>query len=411
MDELASPARRAAVQVLFRTRRFDAWTAQTLRSVGDKMSLSEKDRALCGRLCRSVLQNAAYCDFLMAPFLRGKKIEPVLRDILRLGVCQLFFFDKIPARAVVNESVLLAKEFLPKTAGLVNAVLRKAGEMKNNPPAIPDAGTSKELSIRYSFPEWMCERLVQRHGYSFARDYLAACNSEPPLRITENPLRTGRPIRNMEMMREGAVEDFPGFDEGVFFVQDLAPYLSVQAADPQPGQRVLDACAAPGGKSFAAAMRMNNLGSVYSCDINGKKLSFIDEGAARLGLDIIETLPMDASKPYERFNNSFDLVMADVPCSGFGVIRRRPEIRYKKEEDIARLPEIQLSILKGLSDCVRPGGVLHYSTCTVWEEENHAVIQAFLAQDSRFSLAEERSFWPHLDGTDGFYYCKMIRHD
>ena len=206
------------------------------------------------------------------------------------------------------------------------------------------------------------------------------------------------------------MERLPGFAEGEFFVQDAAAARSVLAAAPRPGWRVLDGCAAPGGKSFLSAMLMENSGSILSCDLHEKKLRLIEEGAARLGIGIIETLPMNGERPYERLWESFDLVMADVPCSGLGVIRRKPEIRYKDPRELAALPEKQLAILEGLSRCVRDGGVLHYSTCTILSEENEGVADAFLRKHRDYTKEDERTFWPQQDGTDGFYYCRMRKN-
>ena len=184
--------------------------------------------------------------------------------------------------------------------------------------------------------------------------------------------------------------------------------------------RVLDACSAPGGKSFASAIRMQNTGSILSCDIHEKKLRLVREGAARLGIDIIETQAADARKLDESFNGAFDLVIADVPCSGIGVIGKKPEIRWKKEQEIQGLPEIQLSILRRLSDCVKPGGTLLYSTCTVLKAENEELVEQFLREREDYALEAFRlgdkfidngmhCFWPNIDGTDGFFAAKLKR--
>ncbi|MBQ2895707.1 MAG: 16S rRNA (cytosine(967)-C(5))-methyltransferase RsmB, partial [Oscillospiraceae bacterium] len=327
-----------------------------------------------------------------------------------LGVCQLLFLDRIPASAAVNEAVSLCRRISPKAAGLVNAVLRRVAEHRDALPAISGEGTAAYLSLRHSHPLWLCEQLVAEHGYDFAAAFLAANNEEALLTVTMNPLRGAERVESVTLAGGGAVQSREGFAEGRFFVQDGAAHASVLHADPRPGMRVLDGCAAPGGKSFLSAILMENRGRIIACDLHEKKLRLIDEGAQRLGIDIIETVPMDGSKPYERFYESFDLVIADVPCSGLGVIRKKPEIRYKEREELARLPEIQLGILCGLSRCVKPGGTLHYSTCTILTEENGGVVEAFLKEHPDFEREEEKTFWPHLDGTDGFYFCRMRRH-
>jgi len=208
----------------------------------------------------------------------------------------------------------------------------------------------------------------------------------------------------------GSLEQLDAFREGLFYVQDPAARMAAMAADLKPGMRVLDCCSAPGGKSFASAIAMENRGEIISCDLHEKKLGRIRENAERLGFSIIHTQAMDGSQPYEEFRKSFDLVIADVPCSGLGVIRKKPEIRYKPQADIQRLPEVQLRILRGLSSCVKAGGILLYSTCTILREENEAVVEAFLQEGHPFTVEEMRTLWPHKNGTDGFFICRM-RHN
>lgn len=412
MSETVSPAREAALYVLGRCRRFDAWSPQTMQAAFERYQLSERDTALCTRLCRAVLQNAAFCDYYIGLYCSQgvKRLQPQVLDVLRLGACQLLFMDRIPVSAAVNEAVSLCRRTSPKAAGLVNAVLRRLAENRTSLPAIPGEGGAEWLSVRYSHPLWLCEKLLEEHGYDFAKAFLAANNEEAPLHVTMNPLRGAERLENRELSGSGAIQSRDGFAEGRFFVQDAAAYTSAVKAGARPGMRVLDGCAAPGGKSFVSAILMENRGEIISCDLHEKKLALIDEGAERLGIDIITTLPMDGSKPYERLKESFDLVIADVPCSGLGVIRRKCEIRYKEKAELQRLPEIQLGILRGLSRCVKPGGILHYSTCTILPEENSGVVENFLQENPNYEREEEKTFWPHLDGTDGFYFCRMRRH-
>ncbi|MBE6969610.1 MAG: 16S rRNA (cytosine(967)-C(5))-methyltransferase RsmB [Ruminococcaceae bacterium] len=412
MSDTVSPAREAALYVLGRCRRFDAWSPQTLQAAFERFKLSERDSALCTRLCRGVLQNASFCDYYIGLYCSQgvKRLQPQVLDVLRLGACQLLFMDRIPVSAAVNEAVSLCRRTSPKAVGLVNAVLRRIAENRGALPEIPGEGTPEWLSTRYSHPLWLCEKLLREHGYDFTKAFLAANNEEAPLSVTMNPLRGAERLENVELVGSGAVQNREGFAEGRFFVQDGAAFTSAVKAGAKPGMRVLDGCAAPGGKSFVSAVLMENRGEIISCDLHEKKLTLIEEGAERLGIDIIKTLPMDGSKPYERLRESFDLVIADVPCSGLGVIRRKSEIRYKEEGELRRLPEIQLNILRGLSRCVKPGGVLHYSTCTILSEENDGVVEAFLKENPDFEREEEKTFWPHLEGTDGFYFCRMRRH-
>jgi len=425
-----SSAREAAYYVLSRCRRFDAWSQQTLDAARDRFSLDERDAALCARACLSVLQNAALCDFYIDCYssIGAAKLEPQTRDILRLGICQLLFMDRIPASAAVSQSVELAKRHARRAAGFVNAVLRRVAENRDDLPPIPEEGSPRELSIRYSHPLWLCEKLVFEQGYSFAREFLAANNLQPLLTLSVNLCRTDAVSFAEELRKKGleasvgsltpvsvvlpysgSVTALPGYDDGAFFVQDAAAAASVVSAAPQAGMKVLDVCAAPGGKSLLSASLMGDRGEIVSCDIHEKKLARIRENARRMGFSSIRTQQMDGAHPADPMLDRFDLVLCDVPCSGLGVIRKKPEIRYKPLSDIQRLPAVQLEILRGAARCVRSGGTLVYSTCTVLEEENRGVTDAFLRENDGFAVEEIRTIWPQEYGTDGFFYCRMKR--
>lgn len=431
MKNKMTGARAAALYVLSRCRRFEAWSPQVLSKAIELYKLDERDTALCSRLCLSVMQNAALMDHYIGCYssMPVSRLEPQVLDILRLGVCQILFMDRIPVNAAVHESVELAKQSNKKAASLVNAVLRRIADHRSNLPEIPDKGSAEELSIRFSHPRWMCEKILNEHGYSFAERFLAANNQEPSLTISVNACRISRDdylCRLLEagytatasdnapysihVFNAGSIIKMPGYNEGLFFVQDEAAAMAVGYAKPKSGMCILDGCAAPGGKSLLSAVYMNNQGHITSCDLHEKKLGRIRENAERLGLSIISTEMMDGSKPKDAFLSAYDLVIADVPCSGLGVIRKKPEIRYKPQEDIARLPDVQLRILRGLSSCVKPGGTLLYSTCTILREENEKVVQAFLSEGHPFTIEEERTLWPHENGTDGFFICRM-RHN
>lgn len=432
----ATAARLAAFETLTRCRRDGAWSGSAIDSAVKKYGLDRRDAAFASRLCLSALENAALCDFYLDAFCHSS-LEPAVRDILRLGVCQLLFFDRVPASAAVAQSVALCKSAgYPRAAGLTNAVLRRLAEARGHLPAIPGEGTPACLAVRYSHPLWLAETLCARKGYAFTEAFFAANNRPAPLSIQINTLKVevSQYIRALERaeipferdavlpaclsLRDAAVQELPGFEEGLFYVQDRAARLAVEAAEPTEGMRVLDACASPGGKSFAAAIRMRDRGEIIACDIHEKKLRLVREGAERLGISILSTQAEDARAFDETKDNAFDLVIADVPCSGLGVIRKKPEIRTKKRETLEKLPEIQLQICDNLSKYLKTNGVFLYSTCTVLEEENEGVIAAFLDRHPEFepedfSFGELKSeqgrftFWPNTTDSDGFFVAKL----
>ena len=429
-------ARQAALEALRRCRKDGAWSAMALDAAIKKHGLDRRDAALASRLCLGVLQNGDYFDYLIDSFCE-RPPESALREILRLGAAQLLLNDRIPAHAAVGETVALCRaNGLGRAAGLCNAVLRRMAERRDRLPEVPGKGTAAYLHIRYSHPLWMAERLIAEKGYAFTEAFFQKNNEAPELCIQVNTLKIGAEDYCRALEREGiafsrreelpgcltlaggSVTELPGFEEGLFYVQDRAARGAVEIAGPTPGMRVLDACAAPGGKSFAAAIRMGGEGTIFSCDIQEKKLKRLREGAERLGIGCIETRAQDARAFVPEWEEAFDLVLADVPCSGLGVIRKRPEIRWKSEEELAGLPPIQAAILDTLARYVRPGGVLLYSTCTVLKAENREQIAAFLARHPEFeaedfALGPERSeggcydFWPQTDGTDGFFVSKL----
>lgn len=431
-------ARQAALENLERFRRDGTWSGSGIDSAIKKYSLDGREAALTARLCLGVLQNSSLCDYYIGCYCRSR-LEPKVRDILRLGVYQLLFMDKIPARAAVSESVALCKAGgYARAAGLVNAVLRRVAENVDALPEIPGQGTAKYLSIKYSHPEWLVQYVIDRKGYAFAEAFLASNNCPAGLTIQVNRLRVSpeeytRALARAEIpfrevpglpgcieLEGGSAVALPGFDQGLLYVQDRAARTAVEIAAPMPGMQVLDACSCPGGKSFAAAIAMENRGSILSCDIHEKKLRLVHSGAERLGIEIIDTLPRDAREPDESLHQRFDLVIADVPCSGLGVIGKKPEIRNKDRASLEGLPAIQRDILCNLADFVRPGGTLLYSTCTVLEEENEKVVHSFLSERDDYMLEGFSvagidcpdgmyTFWPNVDGTDGFFAARLIR--
>ncbi|MBR2716978.1 MAG: 16S rRNA (cytosine(967)-C(5))-methyltransferase RsmB [Oscillospiraceae bacterium] len=412
--------RKTALEALERFRRDGAWSRQVLTSLVKKNRLDARDGALAARLFYGTLQNLLLLDHYIGVYAKGR-LEPKVRDILRLGVYQILFMDRIPVRAAVSQSVQLCRELrYDRAAGLVNAVLRRVGENRNALPPIPGEGTAAYLSVLYSHPLWLTEELIALRGYDGAEAVLRADNAPSPVYIQTNTLRT-TPEALEKALKAQRHEELPGcllledfgdfadtaeFREGLFYVQDPAAHMAVLAAEPAPGMRVLDICAAPGGKSFAAAIAMENRGEISARDVIGAKLNLVMDGAERMGLSIIHCREADAR---DTEAGAYDLVIADVPCSGLGVIRKKPDIRYREQTELDRLPELQEDLLEAAARAVRPGGRLLYSTCTWRTAENGGVTDGFLRRHTEFEKRLERTLWPDLDGTDGFYICRMDR--
>ena len=434
-------ARETALNALIACRKEAAWSNGVLKEYIIRDRLDRRDAALAAKLCYGVLQNRNKLDFYLKQLLTGKlkDLHPVVHDILHLGLYQIYELDKVPDNAAVSESVDLAKKYCKKqrfAPGLVNGVLRNAVKTK---------GTLKEptsLEDKYSHP-WELIRLLREYvGKDRIEMMLRANNEAPQTVIQVNTLKTTADALKKKLAEEqvsavphawmpdclvlgstGDLEKLPSFREGLFYVQDPAAKLSVLCAQlPKAGLRLLDCCAAPGGKSFAAAIAMAGQGSVTSCDIHEHKVPLIQKGAARLGIENLTACRQDASENVAQWSGSFDAVIADVPCSGYGIIRKKPDIRYKDPADMAGLPELQLAILKNQARYVKEGGLLMYSTCTLVRAENEGVVEAFLAEQPEFSLEplplpdcfpkNESGMLALVPGeydTDGFFIARMRR--
>ena len=341
--------------------------------------------------------------------------------------------------AAVDESVEMVKrKKRQRASGLVNAILRRLSREKEQLPTLPAGNRAEYLSLRYSHPEWLVQRLVELLGDAEAEEYLRLNNEAVPTTIQRNPLRcmaaeleesvtaSGAALAPhpwlpdcWQMSGGGSLEAMPAFQKGWFQVQDAAARGAVLAAGAKPGDRVLDVCAAPGGKSFAAAVALEDRGAIIACDIHRHKLALIEKGAERLGLTCIRAELTDGRETREEWLEGFDVVLCDVPCSGLGIIRKKPDVRYKDPAQLAGLPRVQRAILDNASRYVKPGGVLLYATCTILPEENQDVTGGFLAghdvfRQESFSLPGlnegnngSLTLWPQRHGTDGFYICKM----
>lgn len=436
-------SRETALQVLISCRTRGAWADAALQAQLRSKYLERQDAALCSRIVYGVLQNQLLLDYYLESFCSQKleHLQPPLWDILRIGAYQILFLDKVPDSAAVNTSVELAKKHKrAQAAGLVNAVLRRLAQSKEDLPPLPDKDPLKNLSIRYSHPRWLVKRLISLVGQEEAEAFMACGNSQPPTTVQVNTCKVSTPSLLASLAEAGVtaephpwlpdclllqgtgeLERLEAFRAGGFYVQDPAARMAVMAAGIKPHSWVLDMCAAPGGKSFAAGILMKDRGEILSCDLHGGKLKRIQEGAARLGLTCLRTAAADGRVFNQAWSRQFDVVLADVPCSGLGIIRKKPDIRYKRSNDLFALPVIQRTILETAARYVRPGGTLLYSTCTILPEENQEVTGGFLAEHPEYApapftlpgpvgeCAGEVTLWPQRHGTDGFYICRMTR--
>ena len=432
-------ARTTALSALIAIRRQNAWADGAIKEYTSRDRLDRRDAALAARLLYGVVQNRMLLDYDLSQVVSGGlgRLQPVVLDILRLGAYQILFLDKIPASAAVNEAVEQAKAYAnPRAAGLVNGALRALVRRRDTLEVPAD------LATKYSHPQPLVDCLRASFDEQALEAFLAADNEIPKTALQVNPLKASpeevtAALDAAQIAYEphpwlagcylvsgtGNLEALPLFQSGAVYVQDPAAKLAVLVSGAAPGMRVLDCCAAPGGKSFAAAMQMENRGSILSCDLHAHKIALIEKNAARLGISILKAEQRNAAEFDAALENAFDLVIADVPCSGLGVIRKKPDIRYKPLDAIARLPEVQRAILENVSRYVRPGGVLLYSTCTVRKEENEAVALSFVQAHPSFTPEPfavpeglelpnggYATLLPQLHAADGFFICKLRKH-
>lgn len=431
-------ARTTALSALIAARRQGAFSDSALKEYAGRDGLDRRDAALAAKLCYGVEQNRMLLDFYLGQIVKGRlrDLQPVVLDILRLGAYQILFLDKVPASAAVNEAVEQTKKYAnARAAGLVNGVLRNLSREKAQLAAPAD------LATKYSHPAALVALLQESLGGE-TEAFLQADNEAPETVLQWNPLRGPEEMLLAELHEKGIawqrhswlagcylvrgtgdLRELNAFLEGLVYVQDPAAKLAALAAGVQPGMCVLDCCAAPGGKSFAAAIEMNNKGQIVSCDLHAHKIALIAGGAERLGISIIKAMHRDATVFVPDWEAAMDVVIADVPCSGLGVIRKKPDIRYKDIDQLAGLPRVQRAILENVSRYVKPGGVLLYSTCTVLRRENEDIVTAFLEEHPEFRMdafdtplgsgigkVPMVTLLPQRDGTDGFFICRLRRN-
>lgn len=414
--------RKIVLDLLVKCERSKQYSNISLDNALQTHDLKDADRALCCALFMGVIEKKITLDYYISALSTREieKIDVSTLSIIRMGLYQLIFMDKIPPHAAVNESVALGTR---ANAGFINAILR-GYQRRADTLSLPSAEDSPALylSVCYSVCLPLAKKLIAEFGTERAKSFLASCASVPKTTLRTNTLKISRDdlaskIGGAEISERtphalrvsGSVRELPGFSEGAFFVQDEASQICVGALDAHAGDTVIDACSAPGSKSFGTAIDMKNQGRILSFDLHKSKISLIESGAARLGIDIISAGVGDGRIFIPELLGSADRVLCDVPCSGFGVLAKKPELRYKDPTVSAGLPAIQLEILRRSLGFLARGGRLVYSTCTVLPEENEAVVEEILRENQEISLLSAQTYYPHVHGTDGFFVAVLTR--
>lgn len=441
--------REIAVNILNEINEEEAYSNISInRNIGK--DISSLDESFIREIVYGVIESKLLIDWIIMQFskIKIKKIAPIIREILRIGVYQIIFMDRIPDSAAVNESVKLAKKYGHKgSVGFVNAILRNISRNKNN-IELPERNidSTEYLSVKYSHPKWMIKKWIKDFGLNFTEELCLANNEKPKLNIRVNTLKIAKQELMYKLKKRGfdvkegeyaydciiidnpvRITDTDEFMNGFFQIQDESSMLVAQIMNPKPGDLVIDVCSAPGGKTTHIAQKMENEGKIIARDIHEYKLNLINGNIERLGINIIQLEQYDARKLDERLIEKADCCLVDAPCSGLGLIRRKPDIKWSKEEDnLSEITKLQYEILMNSSKYVKKGGVLIYSTCTIQKEENIILVRKFIENNKSFILrsfeeliGEEElkkaatngyiELYPNINNTDGFFIAKMIK--
>ncbi|MBI3415325.1 MAG: 16S rRNA (cytosine(967)-C(5))-methyltransferase RsmB [Verrucomicrobia bacterium] len=429
---LKQKPREIAADVLRRRARGEDYLENLIEAGTARAGLSPADRGLVQELTCGVVRWQATLDWLIDRKTTSRPQKPTLQILLQLGLYQIFWLDRIPNHASVHETVELAKQLgFVSQAGFINAILRSyvreetatrqlLADLKNIQPA-----------LGYSHPEWLLARWQTRWDAAKLRALLGWNNTPPFTFARVNTFKTSTPQLLAQWQAEGvAAEVFhrdwiagdlifqlkshpplsslPSFREGKFYVQDPGTLLAVAELEPQPGETILDVCAAPGGKTTFIAQCMKSIGSIVATDTSSDRLKLLQENCARLGASCVQAKLVSASSPPDE--KLFDRILIDAPCSNTGVLRRRVDLRWRiRPEEIDRLQDTQRELLQRAASQLQPGGTLVYSTCSLEPEENEQVVQTFLASHPDFALVRERQLLPFADGVDGAYVARLVR--
>lgn len=437
-------AREIAYKVLLDIEKNKNYSNMAINKHFKDVKLSNQDRGLATEIIYGVIENKYYIDYMIDKLSKVKtnKMEIYVKTLLRMGIYQIMFLNSISDYAAVNETVNLAKKKNSKVSGFINGILRNVIRQKETIGAIKVKDDIDYLAIKYSYDKWMIRNWMIHFGREFTEELLESNSQRPSIYLRTNTLKITRDelIEKLEKQNIKAckvnivdeaikvenlkdIENNSLYKEGLFTVQDISSMLVGKVMNPKENSLVLDVCSAPGGKTTHMATLMNNTGQVVSRDIYEHKLKLIKASCKRLNLTKVDVEEYDAMKLDKDSIGKFDYVLADVPCSGLGIIRRKPEIKYKEKEEFRDLPPIQKKILENASKYVKKGGTLIYSTCTIQDSENIDVINEFLQKNKNFELApinevkvdlenQEKGYmkiYPNVHEMDGFFISKLIR--
>ena len=422
--------RLAATKILYNVAANGAWANVELAQMLRQEKFDDRDRKFCTELVYGAVKAGASLDWKISRYLKRplNKVDEKILAVLRGGMYQIFFM-RVPNSAAVNESVELSKKFCGLAESkFVNGVLRSAVREPHKSD-FPTGDDVQALALRKFHPLWLVKLFAAEFGLDATKQLLDFDNTDPPLCLRVNFLKTTREkildaLKTAGFQAEastfapegvickghGALDKFQPLRSGLCQVQDESSMTAARLLAPKPDEFVIDACAAPGGKSTHLAELMNNRGRIVAADIYDTKLEHIAQNAQRLGIKIIEPLLIDARTLGEKFPEQADKVLVDAPCSGLGVLRRKADLRWKKIfSELDELPTLQAEILSGAAKTLKRGGTLLYSTCTITRRENQSVVEKFLSTHEDFQLVEMQTLLPHVTGTDGFFSAKLIR--
>lgn len=437
-------AREIAYKVLLDIEKNKNYSNMAINKHFKDVKMSNQDRGLATEIIYGVIENKYYIDYMIDKLSKVKtnKMEIYVKTLLRMGIYQIMFLNSISDYAAVNETVNLAKKKNSKVSGFINGILRNVIRQKEEIGKVKTKDDVDYLAIKYSYDKWMIRNWMIHFGKEFTEELLEANNERPNIYLRTNTLKITRDelIKKLEKQNIKAekvnvveeaikvehlkdIENNSLYKEGLFTVQDVSSMLVGKVMNPKENSLVLDVCSAPGGKTTHMATLMNNTGQVVSRDIYDHKLKLIKAASKRLGLTNVDVEEFDGMKLDRESIGKFDYVLADVPCSGLGIIRRKPEIKYKEKEEFRQLPPIQKKILENASKYVKVGGTLIYSTCTIQDSENIDVVNEFLQKNKNFELVpikevnvdlenQEKGYmkiYPNVHNMDGFFISKLIR--